>query len=331
LSEAPKQVDLQGTYEPIYDDFNSAADCIPDYFLACLHSDRGLLPSLLISPYIDQRKLHLIIEPHNLVLCINLFMQDIRDVEGSSALLSANPKSSPLSTDWLPASRTHPYLYHASVFVCLASTETLAQQPLSPSSYYHRGVAINLINERLGDPMNCCTDETIAAIISLANFEVRSLLWICAYELTAKSHIQCITGNISNLKHHVDGMLQLVDMRGGLDNLGMNGLLKKLIEMYGFLPISSYIPHTYTDSQSDTSGSSKFSPQNPALFPLQCFPSYFQGSPSPPTNVPTHPSTTSSLSNHHQRLLLRTTLEALYTPSSNRPSHNPSPLTPAQP
>jgi hypothetical protein len=183
LSEAPKQVDLQGTYEPIYDDFNSAADCIPDYFLACLHSDRGLLPSLLISPYIDQRKLHLIIEPHNLVLCINLFMQDIRDVEGSSALLSANPKSSPLSTDWLPASRTHPYLYHASVFVCLASTETLAQQPLSPSSYYHRGVAINLINERLGDPINCCTDETIAAIISLANFEVHSLPWICCLRI----------------------------------------------------------------------------------------------------------------------------------------------------
>ena len=175
LSETLMQVDLQETYEPIYDDFDPAADCIPDYFLASLHSDRGLLPSFFISPYIEQRKLHLIIKPHTLVLCINLSIQDIEDVEGSSALLSANPKSSPLSTDWLPASRTHPYLYHASVFVCSASTETLAQQPLSPSSYYHRGVAIKLINERLGDPTNCCTDESIAAIISLANFEVRSL------------------------------------------------------------------------------------------------------------------------------------------------------------
>lgn len=62
LSEAPMQVDLQGTYEPIYDEFDPAPDCIPDYFLASLHSDRGLVPSFFISPYIDQRKLDLIIK-----------------------------------------------------------------------------------------------------------------------------------------------------------------------------------------------------------------------------------------------------------------------------
>ena len=42
-------------------------------------------------------------------------------------------------------------------------------------------------------------------------------------------------GHTSNLKHHVSGLLELAEMRGGLDNLGMNGLLKKMILMYAFI------------------------------------------------------------------------------------------------
>jgi hypothetical protein len=90
-------------------------------------------------------------------------------------LLSSAPEPSPLSTDWLPASRAIPFLYHASVFISSASTETLAEKALSPSSYYHRGLAIKMINEQLSDPMRRASDETIAAIISLANFEVSDL------------------------------------------------------------------------------------------------------------------------------------------------------------
>lgn len=174
LNEAPIQEGLEGICDPIYDDATPAADVTPDYFLASLHQDRGLLPRFSTSPYIDQRKLHLTVETNDVVLCIDLSIKDVETIEGSSALLSATSKFSPLSTDWLPASRIHPFLYHASVFVCSASTETLAQQALSPYSYYHRGLAIKMINERLGDPINCCSDETIASIISLANFEVCS-------------------------------------------------------------------------------------------------------------------------------------------------------------
>jgi hypothetical protein len=93
-------------------------------------------------------------------------------MENNSALLSPTPAYSPLITDWLPASRVHPYLYHASVSVCTAATQTLAEKDLSPSSYYHKGLAIKMINEQLNDPVQCTSDETIAAIISLGNFEV---------------------------------------------------------------------------------------------------------------------------------------------------------------
>ncbi|KIN00120.1 hypothetical protein OIDMADRAFT_145637 [Oidiodendron maius Zn] len=173
-----------------YGDENSASLSIPDYSsLANFRSDRSLLPIFQAHEFIDQHVAH---------------------VEQSSALLSSNPKFSPLSTDWLPASRAHSHLFHASVFVCTASTETLAQRALSPSSFYHRGLAIRMINEQLSDSVQCMSDETIAAIISLANFE-------------------CIIGNTSSLKYHVTGLLQLAAMRGGLDQLGMNGLLKRLI------------------------------------------------------------------------------------------------------
>lgn len=90
----------------------------------------------------------------------------------------------------------------------------------------------------------------------------------CSREVSAKFYIQCIAGNMSNLKYHVSGLQQLVDMRGGLDNLGMNGLLKRLIQMSGFLLICA--PYIMCDSltSADTSGSLKSSTQNPALCPL---------------------------------------------------------------
>lgn len=89
-----------------------------------------------------------------------------------------------------------------------------------------------MINEQLNDPEKCTSDETIAAIISLANFEVSGSYLL--EELITKN-IQCIVGNMSSLKYHVTGLLELSARRGGLDHLVMNGLLRKLILMYDYL------------------------------------------------------------------------------------------------
>jgi hypothetical protein len=67
----------------------------------------------------------------------------------------------------------YPMLYHASLFVSLASFETLAQKSPSGESYSHRGKAMRLINMSLEDPGLLQGDEIVAAILSLANFEVK--------------------------------------------------------------------------------------------------------------------------------------------------------------
>ena len=63
-------------------------------------------------------------------------------------------------------------LFHASVFVCLATVETVQQRPLSTSALSSKGKALHLINVSLGCSTQQKSDETIAAILSLANYDV---------------------------------------------------------------------------------------------------------------------------------------------------------------
>src|SRR5258708_2541446 len=93
-------------------------------------------------------------------------------MEAVHSLLSTAPRQSPLTAYWLPASIMSCMLYHASTLVCAVSAETLAQVPLSAISYRHRGLAIQLINNGLGDPEQQRSDSTAATILCLANFEV---------------------------------------------------------------------------------------------------------------------------------------------------------------
>jgi hypothetical protein len=169
-NEALCAEELQATLRQGDDDHGLATRNLSDYSPASLHADRSLLPVFHTHALIDERGFHPILKIRD---CRKLTsFQVVADIEHNSSLLSSSPASSPFSTDWLPATRIHPYLYHASVFVCSASTETLSQKTLSFSSYYHRTLAIRLINEQLRDPKKCKSDETVAAILSLANFEV---------------------------------------------------------------------------------------------------------------------------------------------------------------
>ncbi|RFU33187.1 hypothetical protein B7463_g3197, partial [Scytalidium lignicola] len=155
--------------------------------------------------------------------------QHVAHVEAGYSTLLNSHRESPLKSRWLPASMMHPMLFHSSLFVCSASLETLSQVPLSTTSYSHRGKAIALINNALSDPIQQKSDEIVAAILSLANFE-------------------CVIGNIAALRNHLDGLLELAELRGGSDQLGMDGLLSKLIQLYvWFLDVFS--PHRMEKSK----------------------------------------------------------------------------------
>lgn len=102
------------------------------------------------------------------------YFTDVDHVEALTAAFTRGHRTTPLSTHWLPTCMVHPVLFHASVFVCLATSETVQQKPLSTSSLLSRGKALHLINVSLGCPTQQKSDETIAAILSLANYDVSS-------------------------------------------------------------------------------------------------------------------------------------------------------------
>lgn len=145
--------------------------------------------------------------------------------------LSADTRSTPFGSHWLPATMVHPMMYHSSLFVCVASFETLAQRPLSAESYEHRGKAIRLINTSLDNPGLLQSDEIIAAILSLANFEVKTLK-SSSYMSINFNWPKCIVGDIPALDHHLDGIFNIARLRGAVDDFGMNGSLMKLTWLY---------------------------------------------------------------------------------------------------
>ncbi len=73
-----------------------------------------------------------------------------------------------------------------------------------------KGETIELVNHRLSDPIQSVSDVTIGAVVCLVLFENQS-------------------GNVEASNIHMDGLLKMVNVRGGLDALGLSGVLKRKI------------------------------------------------------------------------------------------------------
>ena len=72
---------------------------------------------------------------------------------------------------------------------------------------HHKTEAMRMVNERLASASaKNLTDETLAAVAILITSQTRQ-------------------GDYDEMKIHLSGLLQLVDLRGGLETLGMRGLL----------------------------------------------------------------------------------------------------------
>jgi hypothetical protein len=69
-----------------------------------------------------------------------------------------------------------PACYHGSLLIATTLRPLLQKTPLPLECYYHRGEAIRLLNQLLGDVDTQTNDATIAAIICLATFEVNQTL-----------------------------------------------------------------------------------------------------------------------------------------------------------
>jgi hypothetical protein len=86
-------------------------------------------------------------------------------------------------SEWFKNTLSDPACYHGTLFLSSAHRTLLTGtgDTLPLECFQHKGEAIRIINERLGDPRRRVTDGTIAAIACLAAFEVSAfpstVLW----------------------------------------------------------------------------------------------------------------------------------------------------------
>jgi hypothetical protein len=136
----------------------------------------------------------------------------------------------PVSKAWLSSGLEHPLLFHAIVFAgsihldFLRSSQIYPNKPLSLS---HKLVVIQQVNQCLSDPDVASHDEVILAILILASHEamnmsaskqnpfnspLRNAQWLNIYS------------TITYVPEHMKAVLDLVTLRGGLENIKMFGL-----------------------------------------------------------------------------------------------------------
>ncbi|KAL2072878.1 hypothetical protein VTL71DRAFT_12221 [Oculimacula yallundae] len=77
-------------------------------------------------------------------------------------------------------------------------------------SLYHATKAVNIVNERLSDPILSLTNETIATVANMAAFESSN-------------------GTAASMIVHMDGLEKMVNMRGGIENGGFPLIVQRMI------------------------------------------------------------------------------------------------------
>ncbi|KAI4729254.1 hypothetical protein E4T49_02964 [Aureobasidium sp. EXF-10728] len=119
-----------------------------------------------------------------------------------------------------------------------------------------REQTVKLIGERLSDPETCCNDANIVSVVHLLFGEM-------------------IVAGSQALQWHEDGLHTMVEYRGGLDNLGGNGLLAAMVTIQTFevsvlrenRPRQQYLDYARSISGPSARERSSAMPESPLYYP----------------------------------------------------------------
>lgn len=109
---------------------------------------------------------------------------------------------------WIPLSIQDPLILH----VVLCSTASfLHETGHLPKTvlYMHRATVARLLNNHISSPSMCTDDSAMLAVTQLI---VTSWYW----------------GSTQELHAHMDGFKKMIQKRGGMQNLGMEGYTSKM-------------------------------------------------------------------------------------------------------
>jgi hypothetical protein len=120
---------------------------------------------------------------------------------------------SPKASAFIHLGFEHDLVFHAVVAFAQGYDEVAATGTTEPSAavLYHRGKATQLLLDRLRDPDTRADDASI-----LTTFLLIDNVWRYGENEIGRAHYA--------------GLLQMIELRGGLDKLGVNGVLKSMIE-----------------------------------------------------------------------------------------------------
>lgn len=136
---------------------------------------------------------------------------DINHILVDVAFVVPPGQSGLLRRAWLPLAMAEPATFYAMSL--MAATHHAIVQPQYSNAFNVltlKGLAISAINEALADPERSMSDSIMCAVMKMASYEA-------------------LFGEEETFQAHFSGLERMVRMRGGLANLGMDGLMERTI------------------------------------------------------------------------------------------------------
>ncbi|PVH83944.1 hypothetical protein DL98DRAFT_652034 [Cadophora sp. DSE1049] len=151
----------------------------------------GMLEPFNTLPISGSPRLQLLIHHYNTVLV--------------NTLIPVNPKDK-----WFNYAITDPALFHATMMHAAMHQRVVSGGLDQREQVQLKTNAIMMVNQRLEDPVLSHSDVTIGAVVCLVLLENQE-------------------GNLALSNIHMNGLQKMVALRGGIDNLGLAGVLRRKI------------------------------------------------------------------------------------------------------
>lgn len=142
-------------------------------------------------------------------------------------------EQSPIGISWARQILPDQVLLEATMVNAAVHLDNLHRREPSPISLSHRGKTIRLVNEMLNSPETAACDSVIGAVTFMAWSGVRGKPQILSVWNTNRDRdLQNFNGDQAETSIHMNALVLLVRMRGGLEHLGFGGILQMLISRY---------------------------------------------------------------------------------------------------
>ena len=140
----------------------------------------------------------------------------------------------PFRDAWLPVGMMDPAAFHqvlSNAAMNLASLRASGNVPETLESLRHHARAVQLVNTRISNRSFATTDGLIGAVIGFACYSV-SYPCFGGERIPTHTSFQHAIGDYAGWHMHMDGIKEMLRLRGGLETLDSNRLVRMVLTWY---------------------------------------------------------------------------------------------------